>query len=60
MPGIYQNLDFSITQKQFIKCYKVVDFPPVINNIFTANISGTRGGGTGGQGLYRPCRGDPQ
>ena len=32
-----------ITLKQFIKCYKAVDFPSVFNNIFTANILGTWG-----------------
>ena len=32
-----------ITLKQFIKCYKAVDFTPVFNNIFTANKFGTWG-----------------
>ena len=26
MSGIYQNLDFNFTKKQFIKCYKAGDF----------------------------------
>ena len=26
MPGIYQNFDFNLTYKKFIKCYKTGDF----------------------------------
>ena len=37
-PGIYQNLYFNITKKNFIKCYKTEDFSPAFHNTFTANI----------------------
>ena len=38
-----QEFENFITLKQFIKCYKAVDFTPVFNNIFTANKFGTWG-----------------
>ena len=28
MPGIYQNIDFNSTKKQFIRCYKAGGFSP--------------------------------
>ena len=42
-PKKCQEFENFITLKQFIKCYKAVDFPPIFNNIFTANILGMWG-----------------
>ena len=56
MPESYQNLDFNITWKQFIKCYEAGDFPIAYDNILIANILGMqkRGAPTPNAGVLLP------